>query len=89
MRLGNHTAHVPHRHIFYPPKLKDRWDKMWADWLASGRSEPSVWEEFEFLDRTPGFQLLTWNGGRFAEAMVARDLHRQGYKCFLGCKLFP
>ena len=62
---------------------------MWQEWLASERTIPSVWEEFEPVLAIPGFRFETHNGGRFAEGLVAWQFYQEGYECFRACALFP
>jgi hypothetical protein len=78
MELGPHTGLVAQRRVFYSPTLKDRWHQMWAEWIASDRTVPAVWQEFERLIGTPGFHFGNWKGGRFAESVVALDLLKRG-----------
>jgi hypothetical protein len=88
MKSGRYTAQIPHRRVFYSPNEKRRWDAMWEAWKNSDRKDPSVWQEFRDLLRTPGFAFFRWGGGRFAESVVALELVRAGYKCFHACRLF-
>lgn len=86
---GTYAAVVPHRRMFYPLELRERWGPTWLAWLASGRRDRSVWKEFQPLLDTPGFRFHHWEDGRFAECVVALDLLQQGYSVFLAPKLFP
>lgn len=81
MRPDTYHANIPERTLPYHPELKKRWSQMWREWLASGRKDRSVWEEFQPLLGIPGFRFEAFNGGRFAEALVALDLHQRGYLC--------
>jgi hypothetical protein len=88
MESGRFLAQIPHRRIFYAPELYQRWPNMWTAYLASDRTDATVWQEFETLLKVPGFRFAHWTGGRFAEAMVAFELQREGYECFRACSLF-
>ena len=85
---GHFVAQIPHRRVFYAPELHQQWHNMWAAYLASDRKDATVWQEFETLLDVPGFRFDHWTGGRFAEAVVALELQRDGYECFRACSLF-
>jgi len=88
MKRGHYTSTVPQRVLLYRPERKRDWDTMWRRWKASQRMDRSVWKRFRKVLDIPGFKFDVWNGGRFAEAVVALDLERKGYKCFRACSLF-
>ena len=88
MQAGRYTGAIRHRRVFYATEEKRRWDAMWEAWKKGGRRDPSVWQKFEVLLTIPGFRFYDWDGGRFAESVVALEFLRKGYTCFHACRLF-
>ncbi len=90
MTPGTYSAQIPQRIVRYPASAKDRWESLRAAWNASGRKDWSAWAEFEPVASAPGFAFASWEGGYFAEALVAKELHDEGYTCWQAnmCHLF-
>ena len=75
---GRYEAVIPVRVIHYPSGAREQWDDRWRRWLASGKTDWSVWGEFEPIARGRGFERFN-QVAQFAESMVALELHNEGY----------
>jgi hypothetical protein len=81
-------AKIPHRRIFYPDTLKPQFSASWEAFRQCGKTDASVFREFEAVHAIPGFNFKAWEGGRFAESVVALELLGRRYTCFRACSLF-
>jgi hypothetical protein len=93
MEPGVYRSIIPVETISYSETDLERWRALWRAWIASNRTDWSVWEEFEPIARSEGFKFAHRRGPVgffFGEAIVALKRHREGYRCWTGglCSLF-
>ena len=93
MRSGRYTATVPVRVVHYLPEERERWRKLRKIWEASRRTDWSAWKEFKGIARSHRFVFAhRQNAGPFhffGEALIARDLERQGFTTWATGRLLP
>jgi hypothetical protein len=92
MQPGPRTAPVPVEVIRYTADDRRRFERLWRTWLASPRTDRSLWEQYEGLVSSGRFNFHEReNPGQrfyFGEAFVARQLEDEGYQCWGTCRLF-